>query len=128
MPSCLRAQTDLYFHLCTCLACVSICNLKSSNKGIFFIENIEDFLRTYDYGDFIGGDAEKLCYNDLKEYFSKNGDTAVIIHGLNLHKRDGKTGEGSEKDFIIVNYTHRYIMPIEVKHNLTGEYHSLYLT
>ena len=103
--------------------CVSICNLKSSNKCIFFIENIEDFLRTHDYGAFIGGDAEKSCYNALKEYFSKNGETVVIVHGLYLQKRDGKPNECSEKDVIVVNYTHRYIMPVEVKHKLTtGEY------
>ena len=38
-----------------------------------------------------------------------------------LQNREGNKNEGSEKDFIIVNYTLRYIMVVEVKWRLTTE-------
>ena len=63
-----------------------------------------------------GHTAENLCYDDIKEYFNKRIETVLVIHGLCMFRLDPKKGQkGSEKDFIIVNYTYSYIMTIEVK-------------
>ena len=72
------------------------------------------------YRELKGHIVEKLCYDDIKKYFNKRNESVLVIHGLCMLRPDSKKGQmGSEKDFIIVNYTYSYIMTIEVKLNLT---------
>ena len=71
--------------------------------------------------NFKGCMTEELCYNDIKSYFKERKETVLVINGLFLQNREGNKNEGSEKDFIIVNYTLRYIMVVEVKWKLTTE-------
>ena len=66
-----------------------------------------------------GAVAEKLCYEDFKTYFKDSNECILIIHGLDIQHRDGKKNSSSEKDVIILNYTHCYIMGVEVKSDLT---------
>ena len=66
-----------------------------------------------------GAVAEKLCYEDFKTYFKEANESVLLISGLDLQHRDGKKNTSSEKDVIILNYTHCYIMGIEVKSALT---------
>ena len=63
--------------------------------------------------NFKGCMTEELCYNDIKSYFNERKETVLVINGLFLQNREGNKNEGSEKDFIVVNYTHRYIMVVE---------------
>ena len=58
--------------------------------------------------NFKGCMTEELCYNDIKSYFNDSKETVLVINGLFLQNREGNKNEGSEKDFIIVNYTLRY--------------------
>ena len=68
------------------------------------------------YTELKGHIIENLCYDDIKEYFNKRNETVLVINGLCMLRLDPKKGQkGSEKDFIIVNYTYSYIMTIEVK-------------
>ena len=68
------------------------------------------------YREIKGHIVENLCYDDIKEYFSTRNETVLVIHGLYMLRLVPKRGQkGSEKDFIIVNYTYSYIMTIEVK-------------
>ena len=65
---------------------------------------------------------ERIVYEGLKEYFKKMGEDVLVIHSMyflewNLEKRQKKSA--GEKDFIIINRTHQYIMNLEVK-NLLG--------
>ena len=72
------------------------------------------------YMELKGHIVENLCYDDIKEYFHQRNETVLVIHGLCMLNPDPKKGQnGSEKDFIIVNYTYNYIMAIEVKSSLT---------
>ena len=58
--------------------------------------------------NFKGCMTEELCYNDIKSYFNERKETVLVINGLFLQNREGNKNEGSEKDFIIVNYTLRF--------------------
>ena len=74
------------------------------------------------YRELKGHIIEKLCYDDIKKYFNKRNESVLVIHGLCMLRPDSKKGQtGSEKGFIIVNYTYSYIMTIEVKLNLTTD-------
>ena len=74
----------------------------------------------------IGDVAEKEAYFALRDYFENKEETVVIIHGLEMHpldKRREKNAKSSSReiDFLIINYTHHYIMDIEVKNFLGTE-------
>ena len=63
----------------------------------------------------IGDMAEKEAYDALKDYFKRKGEAAVVINGLemlelNLERRRIKGKR--EFDFLIMNYTHHYIMDL----------------
>ena len=61
---------------------------------------------------------EREVYDLLKKYFPTNEDV-VIIHGLDLVKLGCKKGlDVQEIDFLVLNYTHRYILNLEVKTTL----------
>ena len=60
-------------------------------------------------------------YDILRKYFGQKNDTALIIQGIELLRFDGETGANTQElDFLIINYTHQYIMNIEVKKRLVG--------
>ena len=70
--------------------------------------------------DFLGEIPEENLYNALKEHYTHENDTVVVIHGCDLKKfdLDVKENNTNEKDFIIINFTHRYIIVVEAKYSL----------
>ena len=69
------------------------------------LENLKGFL------------VEELCFDSFKIYFGMKDESITLIHSLDfLPLSSGKEKVNSkEKDFVIVNYTHCYIMVVEVK-------------
>ena len=63
---------------------------------------------------------EMKLYNSLKKRSEESSETMSIFHSLDIMKFDIEKQENkfTEKDFVIVNATHGYIMPIEVKKTL----------
>ena len=62
--------------------------------------------------------VEREAYDLLKKHFPPNEDV-VIIHGLELVKLGFKKGvDVQEIDFLVINYTHQYILNLEVKTTL----------
>ena len=64
-----------------------------------------------------GDMLERQVYDALYKHFSSKVDEDVlIIQGLELVKLGGVKGsDKQEVDFLIVNFTHQYILNIEVK-------------
>ena len=63
---------------------------------------------------------EMKLYNTLKKRSEESSETMAIFHSLDIMKFDLEKQENkfTEKDFVVVNATHGYIMPIEVKKTL----------
>ena len=65
-----------------------------------------------------GEKAEKKVYEAIEKYFSNSNEEFLVLYNLMfmglLTARDYLP---EEKDFIIINLTKRYIMPLEVKTN-----------
>ena len=65
-----------------------------------------------------GEKAEKKVYEAIEKYFSNSNEEFLVLYNLMfmglLTARDYLP---EEKDFIIINLTKRYIMPLEVKAN-----------
>ena len=63
---------------------------------------------------------EMNLYNTLKKRSEERSETMAIFHSLDIMKFDLEKQENkfTEKDFVVVNATHGYIMPIEVKKTL----------
>ena len=65
-----------------------------------------------------GEKAEKKVYEAIEKYFSNSDEEILVLYNFMfmgfLEARDYKP---MEKDFIIINLTKRYIMPLEVKTN-----------
>ena len=71
-------------------------------------KNLKNYIKT---GEYYGDIAERKVFNQLKRYLESKGDVCLLLHGHQfMHK-----GSTREKDFIIVNLTHGYIMGLEVK-------------
>ena len=64
-----------------------------------------------------GDMLERQVYNALKKHFSTRlNEDVLVIQGLELVKLGGVSGgDKQEVDFLIVNFTHQYILNIEVK-------------
>ena len=69
-----------------------------------------------------GDKPEMNLYHSLKDYFSAKSDFVTIFHGHKLYNIDitieSADKKVSEKDFIIVNLSMKYLMIIESKKNL----------
>ena len=62
-----------------------------------------------------GERAEKKVFQALEKYFSSTNEEVVVFYSFNFMGYEEATGY--EKDFILMNFTKRYIMPLEVKTN-----------
>ena len=64
--------------------------------------------------------VEHECHEAIKSYFAEKEESVLVIHSLNLEPLEttGIKKHSKEKDFVIVNYTHCYIMVVEVKRTL----------
>ena len=85
-------------------------------------EHDKKLLKKYEgYHDSLKGYiVEYECHEAIKSYFMENGESVLVIHSLNLEplQTTGFKKLSKEKDFVIVNYTHCYIMVVEVKRTL----------
>ena len=60
--------------------------------------------------------AEKKMFNALKKYFSNVNEEVIVIYSFNfMGSVSKKDFQPVEKDFILLNLTKRYIMPLEIK-------------
>ena len=60
--------------------------------------------------------AEKKVFKAIEKYFSNINEEVVVLYSFYFMGTMGaKNLEPREKDFILVNLTKRYIMPLEVK-------------
>ena len=65
-----------------------------------------------------GERAEKKLFKAIKKHFSKTDEEIVVLYSYNfMGAVSEKHIKPVEKDFILINLTKRYIMPIEVKTN-----------
>merc|ERR1719418_233031 len=65
-----------------------------------------------------GERAEKKMFKSLQKYFSKTNEEVLVLNSFDCMKSwSEKHIKPVEKDFILINLTKRYIMPIEVKTN-----------
>ena len=66
-----------------------------------------------------GDDCEKSFFKSMKEFFEGAGQQVFGFNGLEVFQkgRDGREGI-VEKDFLLINLTHGYIMSIECKATL----------
>ena len=75
----------------------------------------------------IKGDRPEMhLFDALKDYCSSRNEICLVFHGQNLYDIDitmhrEKAPKMSEKDFIILNLTYRYVMIIEVKNTYGGK-------
>ena len=68
-----------------------------------------------------GERAEKNLFCSLKKYFQESNEEAMVFYSFEfMGLRNQKNMDVSEKDFIIVNFTNKYIMPLEAKTNFTN--------
>jgi hypothetical protein len=67
-----------------------------------------------------GERAEKKMYKSLQKYFSKNNEEVLVLNSFGCMKSWSERNiHPVEKDFILINLTKRYIMPLEVKANFS---------
>ena len=65
-----------------------------------------------------GEKAEKKIYETLENYFSNSNEEILVLYNfMFMGLLAAKDYLPEEKDFIIINLTKRYIMPLEVKTN-----------
>ena len=65
-----------------------------------------------------GEKAEKKLFKAIQKYFKKVDEEVVVLYGINfMASMADKNLKPVEKDFILLNLTKRYIMPLEVKAN-----------
>ena len=74
-------------------------------------------MRTAHAGDLV----EKEFYNKIRQILKDGNEEFAIFHSHELFKfnLNDRLNTFAEKDFIIVNYTHRYICGVEVKRSLS---------
>ena len=68
---------------------------------------------------YFGEEPEKDLYYALKKRYERNNEKVVVFHALELMKFDTENTNFDERDFILINATHGYVMAIEAKKNLT---------
>ena len=67
-----------------------------------------------------GERAEKKMFKSLQKYFSKTNEEVLVLNSFDCMKSWSERNiKPVEKDFILVNLTKRYIMPLEVKANFS---------
>ena len=68
---------------------------------------------------FRGEIPERSLYEELQNRFANRNESVVVFHGIDILKLNiDKPFKISEKDFVIISVTYRYIMVIEVKKTL----------
>ena len=67
---------------------------------------------------YYGEPTEKKLYHALKKRYERTNEKVVVFHALDLMKFDQENTNFDEKDFILINATHGYVMAIEAKKNL----------
>ena len=96
-----------------------------NNPYIIKTEDMEFIEEQFPYETkrIVGDLAEKEAYFVLRKYFQQKDEVVIVIHRLEMHllakKFRKQPNDNCEMDFIIVNFTHSYIMNLEVK-NLLG--------
>ena len=69
--------------------------------------------------------AEKQAFDALRAYFNGKREAVVIINGLEMLELDLERRRRQDKreiDFLMMNYTHHYLMKVmEVKNTLSNE-------
>ena len=65
-----------------------------------------------------GEESEMKLYNALKERYQKLKESLAVFHSLEVLKFHKKENDFDERDFILLNATHGYLMAIEVKKTL----------
>ena len=67
-----------------------------------------------------GGELpERTLYDVLQERFKNKNESVAVFHGIDILKLNlDRTFKVSEKDFVIISFTYRYVMVIEVKKTL----------
>ena len=67
-----------------------------------------------------GERAEKKMFKSLQKYFSKTNEEVLVLNSFDCMKSWSERNiKPVEKDFILVNLTKRYLMPLEVKANFS---------
>ena len=61
---------------------------------------------------------ERNFYTALKAYFNGKDETVAVFHGIDILKMNLDKFKVNEKDFVIINATHKCIMVVEVKNCL----------
>ena len=61
---------------------------------------------------------ERNLYAALRAYFNGRDQTVAVFHGINILKMNLDKFKVNEKDFVIINATHKCIMVVEVKNCL----------
>ena len=66
-----------------------------------------------------GERSEKRVYEALKRYFKKHNEEVLVLYSFKfIGEKEGVNCKQREKDFILINLSKRYIMPLEVKTSL----------
>lgn len=68
-----------------------------------------------------GEESEMKLYNALKERYQKLKESLAVFHSLQVLKFHKKENDFDERDFILLNATHGYLMAIEVKKTLSHD-------
>ena len=83
-------------------------------------EMVENFNRINTLDEIKGEETEYKIYKKLQAYLKEHHEEAVVFHGLKfMGATHQEEIEYQEKDFLVVNMTHRYILNLEVKATLT---------
>ena len=62
---------------------------------------------------------ERRVYDKLQEHFKTSNEVVAIFHGIDILKLNlDRVMKVSEKDFVIINASYRYVMVVEVKRTL----------
>ena len=65
-----------------------------------------------------GEAPERNFYAALKAYFNGKDETVAVFHGIDILKMNLDKFKVNEKDFVIINATHKCIIVVEVKNRL----------
>ena len=80
----------------------------------------DDLKKFYEGGHrmYRGEIPERNLYIALQTYFNSKDETVAVFHGVDILKMNLDKIKVNEKDFVIINATHKCIIVIEVKNNL----------
>ena len=91
------------------------------------VKNFETLGKSFFEGrkiTYFGEEPEKDLYYALKKRYERNNEKVVVFHALELMKFDTENTNFDERDFILINATHGYVMAIEAKKNLAEKENS----